>query len=203
VPRPRQRACLEAGLKLDLNWLIRQRIVIPGFRFERARTISWTNSYDGEQIAIGEITFNLEETDRGWLCVRIGSLDQKVLLVARPRHFGGRQWYFVCPYMNRRVSVLWMPPGGMCFASRQRWGRQVGYASQFLDRDGRAHRGMAKINSRLCAIGGFDPDEWDLPPKPKWMRWSTYNRAQDKFERYEQLLDVGLAWRAAKLVGWS
>jgi hypothetical protein len=21
-----------------------------------------------------------------------------------------------------------------------------------------------------------DPDEWDLPPKPKWMRWHTYNR---------------------------
>jgi hypothetical protein len=59
----------------------------------------------------------------------------------------------------------------------------------------------AKISSRLCSIGGLDPDEWDLPPKPKWMRWSTYNRAQDKFERYDQLLDVSLAWRAAKLVG--
>src|SRR5262249_10233266 len=162
VSRPRQRACLEAGLKLDLNWLIRQRIVIPGFKFERARTISWTNSYDGEEIAAGEITFDLENADQGWLCVRIGSLDQKVLLVGRQRHFGGRQWYFVCPYMNRRASVLWMPPGGRCFACRQRWGRQVGYASQFLDRDSRAHRGKSKISSRLCRIGGLDPDDWDL-----------------------------------------
>jgi hypothetical protein len=201
MPRPRQRACLEAGLKIDLNWLIRQRIVIPGFKFERARTISWTNSYDGKEIAVGEITFDLEQTDQGWLCFRIGSLDQKIQLVSRPRHFGGRQWYFVCPYMNRGASVLWMPPGGRYFACRQGWGGQVGYASQFLGRDDRAHRGKSKISSRLCSIGGFDPDEWDFPPKPKWMRWNTYNRAQDKFERYEQLLDVGLAWRTAKLVG--
>jgi hypothetical protein len=38
----------------------------------------------------------------------------------------------------------------------------------------RAHRGKAKIKARL--IADLDPDEWDLPPKPKWMRWRTYNR---------------------------
>jgi hypothetical protein len=26
----------------------------------------------------------------------------------------------------------------------------------------------------LCSVGGFNPDEWDFPPKPKWMRWRTY-----------------------------
>jgi hypothetical protein len=57
-------------------------------------------------------------------------------------------------------------------------GPGTAYASQFLDRDNRAHRGQAKIRSRLCTIGGFDPDEWDIPPKPKWMRWRTYERAE-------------------------
>jgi hypothetical protein len=42
--------------------------------------------------------------------------------VSRACHFGGRQWYFVCPYTKRRVSVLWMPPGARYFACRQRWG---------------------------------------------------------------------------------
>jgi hypothetical protein len=28
-----------------------------------------------------------------------------------------------------------------------------------------------KIKSRL--IGNPNPDEWDLPPKPRWMRWRT------------------------------
>jgi hypothetical protein len=31
----------------------------------------------------------------------------------------------------------------------------------------RAHSGKGKINVRLCFFGGFDPDEWGLPPKPK------------------------------------
>jgi hypothetical protein len=58
------------------------------------------------------------------------------------------------------------------------------------------HRGIARINASLCRIGGFDPDEWDLPRKPKWMRWRTYNRAEEKFDRYEAMLDqVGAAMR--------
>jgi hypothetical protein len=38
----------------------------------------------------------------------------------------------------------------------------------------RAHAGKARIKNRL--IAGADPEKWDLPPKPKWMRWPTYNR---------------------------
>jgi hypothetical protein len=135
----------------------------------------------------------------GWFRIKIGKLDQRIILVGRLRHFGGRQWYFVCPYTNRNVSVLWMPPGAHSFACRQRWGRQVAYNSQFLDRDNRAHRGQAKIRAKLCALGGFDPDEWDFPPKPKWMRWRTYNRAEQRFDYYDSVLDDGLVEAAAKL----
>ena len=137
--------------------------------------------------------------DEGWFRIQIGQLDQRIILVARPRHFGGRQWYFICPYTNRRVSVLWMPPGARDFSSRQRWGRQVAYNSQFLDRDNRAHLGKAKINSHLCSIGGLEPERWDLPPKPKWMRWRTYNRAVEKFDRYEAVLDAETLALVAKL----
>jgi hypothetical protein len=31
-------------------------------------------------------------------------------------------------------------------------------------------------------IGDLDPDEWELPPKPKWMRWRTYNRLAKQFD---------------------
>jgi hypothetical protein len=137
----------------------------------------------------------------GWFNIQFSDRQQRIILVARKRHFGGRQWYFMCPYMNQRASVLWMPPGAHSFASRQEFGRQVAYQSQFLDPDNRSHRGQAKIRSRLCRIGGFDPDEWDLPPKPKWMRWSTYNRAVEKFERYEDALDEGIVRLVAKLGG--
>jgi hypothetical protein len=104
--------------------------------------------------------------------------------------------------MHRRAMLLWMPPGAHSFACRQRWARQVAYASQFHGRDDRAHHGQAKIKSRLCSIGHFDPDEWDLPPKPKWMRWRTYNRAVEKFDRYEAVLDAGTFALVAKLKGF-
>src|SRR5262245_23276490 len=130
-------------------------------------------------------------THEGWLRIQLGSLDQTITLVPKPRHFGGYQWYFVCPVMNRYAAVLWMPSGADRFCSRQAWGRQVAYASQFADRDNRAHIGQAKIKSRL--IADLDPDEWHLPPKPKWMRWHTYKRYVQKFDAYEDILDENVA----------
>ena len=118
-----------------------------------------------------------------------------------PRHFGGRQWYFICPYMNQRASVLWMPPGAQRFACREEWGRQVAYGSQFSTVTDRAHRGQAKIKARL--IGTCDPDAWNLPPKPKWMRWRTYQRHVDKFDAYEGILDRGTFALVARMMGRS
>jgi len=84
--------------------------------------------------------------------------------------------------------------------SRQSWGsRRVAYSSQFLDPDNRAHRGKAKIKRRL--IGDSDPEEGDLPPKPKWMRWRTYNRYVERFDKYEAILEDGIVELIAKLLG--
>ena len=79
-------------------------------------------------------------------------------------------------------------------------GGQVAYASQFSDPDNRAHLGKARIKARL--IADLDPDEWDLPPKPKWMRWSTYNRHVERYDAYEDILDRGTFALMAKLMGW-
>src|SRR6476659_4604311 len=128
MPKPRQRVCLESGLKFDLNKLRRQGLVRP--RTKCGAVIRWTNTYTGEEIANGVITSNMEGTYGGWLRIQLGKLDQTIILVPKPRHFGGYQWYFVCPAMNRYSSVLWMPPGATRFRSRQAWGRQVAYASQ-------------------------------------------------------------------------
>src|SRR5262245_1685063 len=55
----------------------------------------------------------------------------------------------------------------------------------------RACRGQAKITAKL--IVEHDPDEWDLPPKPKWMRWRTYNRYMKKFDAYEETVGPRLS----------
>ena len=44
----------------------------------------------------------------------------------------------------------------------------------------------------------LDPYEWDLPPKPKWMRWNTYNRFVERYDAYDAILDYGIAQLIAK-----
>jgi hypothetical protein len=168
-----------------------------------ARSYRWSNNYTGEEVATAIITANMEGTYEGWMRIQMAGLDQTITLVSLRRHFGGHQWYFMCPAMNRRCSVIWMPPGAIRFCSRQAWRPPVAYASQFETPAARAHRGKAKINAKL--IGDCDPDEWDLPPKPKWMRWRTYHDLVEKFDRYEELLDRECAVAAMRLLraGWG
>ena len=54
----------------------------------------------------------------------------------------------------------------------------------------RAQLGKERIKARL--IGDLDPDEWAFPPKPKWMRWETYNRYVESFDRYEEMFYAAL-----------
>ena len=182
MPRNRQRVCLQDGLSLNLNRLIRRGVVRPGFStgpyvIQRIRS--------GEVIGFALITANLCDPATSWLRIQAPSIDQQITLVSCPRHFGGRQWYFVCPITHRRASVLWMPPGAKEFCSRQAWGRKVAYRSQFQTIYNRGHAGKAKIKARL--IGDLDPDDWELPPKPKWMRQRTYNRLVERFEAYDDM----------------
>src|SRR5262245_20311285 len=107
MPRPGYRARLENGFKLDLNRLVRRGFVRPGARTGPVG-ITWTHSYWGE-LGSGLIWADMTGDWDGWFRISLGQLDQRISLVPRRRHFGGVQWYFVCPSMNRRASVLWMP----------------------------------------------------------------------------------------------
>ena len=185
MPRPRQRACFEDGLKLDINKLAREGLLQPGARV--SCSYSWTNSYSGERVANALLTSQLPTERAGWFRIQMGELDQWIDLVAQPRNFGGRQWYFKSP-ITHRCSILRKPPGARRFCGRHEWGRQVAYASQFATPVDRAHRGKARIKARL--IGDSDPADWELPPKPKWMRWQTYNKQVHKFDHYEGMLDT-------------
>src|SRR5262245_59206195 len=99
MPRPRQRACLQDGLNLNLNRLARQEFIRPGGATGPVG-ISWTNRYFNEEVASGVITADMSGRHEGWFRIQMGQLDQRIVLVSHPRHFGGRQWYFVCPYMK-------------------------------------------------------------------------------------------------------
>jgi len=84
--------------------------------------------------------------------------------------------------------------------ARRPQGRQVAYGSQFeTPRD----RALSAAQAIRCKLGGKDyiSIDDDMPPKPKWMRWATYNRYERKFDAYEEVLDYGCYALLAKLVG--
>jgi hypothetical protein len=142
MPRTRSRVCLQDGMRLDLNRLARKGFIKFGENIGM-RGIVWKNSYWGE-IVRGIISADMTDPHDSWLGIQIGESTQRITLVSRSRHFGGRQWFFVCPATDRTATVLWKPPGASRFCSRQTWGRQVAYASQFLDRDSRPTTGNPK-----------------------------------------------------------
>jgi hypothetical protein len=168
MARPQTRVCLENGLKLDIN------------RLRRAGTIP--RELDGEKAGSLSVKY-----------IEIG-FEQEIVFVSRSRHFGGRQYYFVCPATGRLCSVLWRPPGASRFACRQAWGsRRVAYRSQFAVPTSRAHLAKFKIQRRLST------EDWAdlLPAKPKRMRAVTYARLEARWELQEKRLDDALllAWR--------
>jgi hypothetical protein len=43
------------------------------------------------------ITADMTDPNHAWLRIAVGRFAQQITLVSRPRHYGGRQWFFLCP----------------------------------------------------------------------------------------------------------
>jgi hypothetical protein len=132
------------------------------------------------------------EGAEGYLRIQIGKIDQIIKLAAQARHFGGQQWYFICPVSERYCSVVWKPVGAHRFASASAWKCQAAYASQFQTQRDRAISAAMRIRARL---GG--PDWVGLHRgDPKWMRWRTYQQLLDRSRRHEEM---ALGWLARRV----
>jgi len=84
--------------------------------------------------------------------------------------------------VGQHVSVLWSPPGKRFFAGRTSWGDRYAYLSQFCEPGSRAHYMAIKLCDRIGGPGASA--DWAVPPKPKGMRWRTYERLSEKCQRY-------------------
>ena len=177
-PRTRERVSLDSGLKLDLNRLIRNGTVKPGALVRSTTAWNWVAT--GETIARAHIEADMLPGNDPSFSVRLFGEDaQRIELTAEPRHFGGVQWYFLCPVKRWPCSVLWRPPGARFFASREAFGRQVAYGSQFQSPHDRALTKAQMIRHRLGGrewLSGLD----GFPPKPKGMHWRTYERLREE-----------------------
>jgi hypothetical protein len=194
MPKLLQRACLEQGLRLDLNWLARNGLVRPGEWVPELK-ICWRLESTQKEPSLGLVTSNMEGSE-GYLRLQIGNIDQIIKLAAQARHYGGQQWYFICPVLQRHCSVLWKPVGAHRFASGRAWKRQAAYASQFQTPRDRAISAAMRIRARLGGPNWVALNSGN-PPKPKGMRWRTYKRLLERSRRYEQ---AALGWLAARLL---
>jgi len=150
MARPRKRICLQDGLRLELNELIRSRMVIPGER--TSQPIVWSSVGKPGRVAWGLIDADLR--DRKCAQIRIlmvPSVDQTIDLVAQERNFGGVQWYFRCPVRGTRASILWKLPGAKEFCSRQSLDGRAAYHSQFVGEGRRAQIGKGEFGPDWAA----------------------------------------------------
>jgi hypothetical protein len=71
-----QRVCLQDGLKLDLNWLIRQGAARPGTR-SGPYLIQWTNNYTGEVVRVGRNHLRFCSQEEGWFRFEAGKTSRR------------------------------------------------------------------------------------------------------------------------------
>jgi hypothetical protein len=86
-----------------------------------------------------------------------------------------------------------LPNGAFTFASRQAY--RLAYRSQREAPYDRALRRAFKLRGRLRADGGIG----DYVPKPKWMRWPTYDRKLEEIFAAEGVVDAHLSVFVDKL----
>lgn len=187
MARSRQRVPLESGLKISLPEMMKKGWIVPGR--DCAGRMRWTYAGTDEEVGAICYTAGFQTDIEGWLRIRADQLDQTISLVSQPRHFGGRQWYFRCPLQWRTVSVLWLPPGGRKFACRQRWGRQVAYSTQFESWFDRACTESRKLRKKLSREEVYQCVGDVVPPKPKWMRWRSYDEIISRIDAYDSLVE--------------
>jgi len=193
------RPTTEDGLTLSLSKLLRDRLFRPGGAW--AGSIVWTNTTTGERVgSIGyEAHLGLESgrvrlyyTTTRWDGERRES-DYWIQLVTTPQPFGGRRWWFVCPRTGRRAAKLYLPNGAFAFAARQAY--RLAYQCQREMAHDRALRRAFKFRRKLGSNEGIG----DYIPKPKWMRWPTYERKLEEVAAAEEVVDAHLLGFVLKL----
>lgn len=167
---------LESALCLNLQTLFKRSAIWPGCDISGG----WQWTRDGEKAA--SIGYRAKLTDdAGTLTLDYSTgrdgerktITCTVQLVTLPRHYGGRIWYFVCPYTGRRARKLykWGPIDWFCH--REAVKPKPTYASQ---RESGGNRIITQRWALRRKLGDNFSDLFGEPVKPKWMRWRTFNR---------------------------
>ena len=168
---------------LDLAWLRRQKLLIPG----TSTSMRWTTAgcpSGSVRIEVGRDAVRLIYRTR-----TPGEDWQDMFEVVRFREtdtrFGGRRRWFACPNCGRACRVLF---GGGRFLCRRCHGLQ--YKSQYECAWSRANSRAHKLRMRLQGSADlFQP----FPDRPKHMHHRTYRRLMALDSRLLGVSTTGLA----------
>ena len=182
MPKPRKRASLDTGACLDINRILRGDL--------KSGTYSQPVDDGPDHVPPREavITLHLNSGLLSWIRLQYPDLDHTIGLTKVARHFGGHQWYFLCPMTGDRASALWMPRRQNVFASQKYW------KSQFSSPCDRADLGIERIEARLVYS-----EADNTTSKPKWMRWRTFHRLCQRLDAYEEVLNDQIIRVVARL----
>jgi hypothetical protein len=108
--------------------------------------------------------------------------ENNIALTTRTQPFGGRRWFFVCPCTGQPVTKLYLPTGIYTFASRKAY--KLAYRSQRETPRDRAFSRAFALRAKIGGKGGIG----DYVAKPKGMHQSTYERAIERINGAEEIV---------------
>jgi hypothetical protein len=147
-------------------------------------SVTWAWSRGGEPS--GNIRFTVNESSiRLAYNVKGQDASQTVWTTETPCGYGGSRRWFSCPVCDGRCEVLFMRQSRFACRSCQR----VSYRSQNGSEHDRLNARYHRLNA-LVEAG-----------KPKWQRWATFNRLEDRLERADHLACQSLMYFVQRLTG--
>ncbi len=109
--------------------------------------------------------------------------DYKIYLGVTWPHYGGKRFWFICPYTGKRVTKLYRSYGSSKYASRHAF--KLSYASQSEAAHDRALRKKWKILRKMDG-------DYDFPVRPKGMHHKTYEKFLNIYWEQEEICDAYL-----------
>jgi hypothetical protein len=184
------RPTVESALSLNLPRLFKTGWLKPGAW--TSGTLRWSILSTGEETAsmgfearLGEQEgyVRLHWTSTNWWSGEKRQCENRIALTTSSQPFGGRRWWFVCPCTGQLAARLHLPSGAYTFACRKAY--WLAYRSQReAPRDRALSRAFA-LRRKLGDDGGIG----DYVAKPKGMHWRTFERAMERLDRAEGIVD--------------
>lgn len=167
--RPGYRLKAEQTFKVDIR---RWRKL--GY-LDNRQSFAWQWSRGGEKTGAIGVSMSIDSIRLGYT-LNGADASQTIRTTTTPCRYGGARTWFECPCCRGRAAVLFMRSGR--FACRLC--QKVSYSSQSGSSHDRANTRYHQLHALIEA------------GKPKWQRWETFTRLEDRFEAVSEQVNRSL-----------